>query len=576
MSCRLLPRLLVSKRPAIPRYLDRQGGFDVPGQRIQPSPDVLDSWKEIAEYLGRDVRTVIRWEQTRGLPVHRLPGGRKSAVYARRSELETWRTSRDLHLIERGTAQRDSSLPVQSRPSVAVLPFTSLSAEKENEYFSDGLADEIITFLAGIHGLRVTARTSSFAFRGKDLDVREIGGRLGVKSLLEGSVQRVGSRIRVSAQLVSCSDGCHLWCERYDRELTDIFEVQEQIAVSIAAALKLRVDPQPAPVRRTTSLEAYNLWLKGRHHQFSKRSVQDVMTAGECFSQAVALDQNFAAAHLAVGQHLLNLAVLGFVAPQYAAGHGRPAIERALALDDRLGEAHAAQGVFRALFDFDWPGAERAFEQAEAREPGSPVIRRLHALCILAPLMRLEEAESEARRAMELDPLCPESHFISALMLFFKREYRRAEASIRTTMELGAANPMTLWVGGMIAASQGKFEEAITGCERAAELYGSAPLVSAHLGMLYGMAGRIHGSRRALEQLERASQTTYVSPIYHAIVHMALGDNDHAFEWLDRAVDWRDPHILHLSVKPIYDSLRHDPRFPVLLQRMCITQSAPA
>ncbi len=317
----------------------------MPEQSTRPSSDLLNSWKEIAAYLGRDVRTVIRWEQTRGLPVHRLPGGPKPAVYARRSELETWRKSRGLYIVEERERTRDAASPsVQSKPSVAILPFTSLSTDKENEYFSDGLADEIITLLAGIHGLRVTARTSSFAFRGREQDVREIGARLGVEALLEGSVQRVSGRIRVSAQLVSCSDGCHIWCERYDRDLADIFAVQAQIADSIAAALKLKLEPQPTPVRRTTNLEAYYLWLKGRHHRFSERSVEDVTRAGECFSAAVALDEDFAAAHLALGQHLLNLAVLGFVSPQQVAERGRLEIKRAIALDDHLGEAHAANG----------------------------------------------------------------------------------------------------------------------------------------------------------------------------------------------------------------------------------------
>ena len=292
----------------------------MPEEQKRPAMDVLDSWKEIAEHLGRDVRTAMRWERSRGLPVHRLPGGRKSAVYALRSELEQWRGQ-----AEKRDAEGNGAVAA-GRPSVAVLPFASLSADKENEYFSDGLADEIINYLAGVHGLRVTARTSSFAFRGKEEDVRGIGAKLGVESLLEASVQRAGGRIRVSAQLVSCRDGCHLWCERYDRELTDIFDVQEQIAVAIAAALKLTVAPRATLGKKPPNLEAYQLWLKGRHHQLSKRSVQEVVQAGEYFAQAAALDDEFAAAHLAVGQHLLNLAVLGCVAPNTALERGRPEI----------------------------------------------------------------------------------------------------------------------------------------------------------------------------------------------------------------------------------------------------------
>ena len=206
-------------------------------------PDVVDSWKEIASYLGRDVRTVLRWERTRKLPIHRLPGGPKPAVYALKSELDAWRGSSGMHSTDECHPVAPAGEPLkpdgQPAGSVAVLPFSSLSADKDNEYFSDGLADEIITALAGIPGLRVTARTSSFAFRGENRDVREIGSRLGVEMLLEGSVQRIAGRIRVSAQLVDCLDGCHIWCDHYVRDLTDVFSIQADIAASVAVGVRL-------------------------------------------------------------------------------------------------------------------------------------------------------------------------------------------------------------------------------------------------------------------------------------------------------------------------------------------------
>jgi TolB-like protein/Tfp pilus assembly protein PilF len=540
---------------------------------MAPASDVVDSWKGIAAYLGRDVRTVMRWEQTRGLPVHRLPGGPKSAVYALRAELEAWRRNRGIHAI----GEQERGQPVvpagpQPKTSVAVLPFANLSADKENEYFSDGLADEIISDLARLHGLRVTARTSSFAFRGKEQDVREIGARLGVDNLIEGSVQRVGSRVRVYVQLVSCSDGCHIWSDRYDRELTDIFAVQEEIAASVASALKLTVEPpHSAPKKKIGNLEAYNLWLQGRHYRFSLRTVDDITKARECFAQAIALDPDFAAAHLAAAELLLNLAVLGLAPPQQVAREGRAEIAKALALDDGLGEAHAVAGVFRALFDFDWTGAQAAFEKALALNPGAPSIRRRLAGCVLIPLLRLDDAEAEARYAMELDPMCPESHFLMVLILFFKREYDRAEAMIRTTAELGSASPLILWVSGMIAAKRSNFPAAIERCEDAVRAYGSAPLVTAGLGMLYAMAGRKDQARQLLAQIDLAGQQGYVSPIYRAIVYMGLGETDRAFEWLARAVECHDPHILHLPAKPIYDSLRQDGRFQMLLRKMNLT-----
>jgi len=535
---------------------------------------VLDSWKEIAIYLNRDVRTVMRWEQSRGLPVHRLPGG--SAVHALKSEVEAWRKSGRIHLVEAQGESRQRAQIVAAGPSIAVLPFANLSDEKEAEYFSDGLADEILTDLTRVGELRVTARTSSFAFRGKEQDVREIGARLGVKYLLEGSVQRSGGCIRVSAQLVSASDGFHVWSERYDRELTDVFAVQDEIAASIVGALKVEVAPQAFRKTRTANLEAYTAWLKGRRYRFGGRTLQDLMEAGKCFSTAVALDPSFGAAHLSMGQHLLDLAVLGLVSPQQVAAQGRPAVTKALELDDRLGEAHSAQGLFRALFDFDWAGADSAFASALAREPGSAVILRRHVNAVLLPLLRLEQAEVEAGEALELDPLCPESHFVMALVLWFRRQYDRAEASIQTTLELGGANPFSQWVGGVIAALQGRHDEAIAKCETAVRLYGRAPMLSACLGMIYGFTGRSAEAREMLAQIEQAAGAMYVSPLYRAWVYVGLGETDQALEWLDRAIEARDPHILHLPAKPVYDRLRGDPRFDALLRKMRLPGGSPA
>lgn len=536
----------------------------MPIQRPVAPSDALDSWKEIGAYLNRDIRTAMRWEQSRGLPVHRLPGG--SGVYGSRSEIDAWRKSGGIRVVDRQEQPPVSGPP--TGPSVAVLPFANLTDEKESEYFGDGLADEILNLLTRVEDLRVTARTSSFVFREKEEDVREIGRRLSVEFLLEGSVQRAGDRIRVSAQLVNTSDGFHVWSNRYDRNITDMFAVQDEIAAAIAAALKTKVSPPAFPKTRTLNLEAYCAWLKGRHHRFGARTLQDVMEAGKCFAHAVALDPNFASAHLAMGQHLVYLAVMGLVPPQHVATQGRSEVAKALELDDRLGEAYATLGQLRALFDFDWAGAESAFASALACEPGSAAILRWHAVMVLSPLKRLEQAGVEASEALELDPLCPESHFVKALVLFFRHHYDQAEASIRTVVELGGGNPLTQWVGGVIAALQGRFEEAIANCEGAVRLYGRAPMLSACLGMIYGFTGKTVDAHQVLAQIEQQAAATYVSPIYRAWVHLGLGEIDDAFQWLDRAIDAHDPHILHLPVKPVYDRLRGDPRFDALLRKM--------
>jgi adenylate cyclase len=252
--------------------------------------------------------------------------------------------------------------------------------------------------------------------------------------------------------------------------------------------------------------------------------------AGRCFSEAVSLDPGFGAAHSEVGQQLLYSAVLGLVSPREAGARGRLEVERALELDESLGEAHAT-------------------------------------------LVRLEQAELEASEALELDPLCPESHFVMALVLFFRREYERAENSIRTTLELGGANPFVQWLRGVMAALQGRFEEAIANCEGAVRLYGRAPMLSACLGMIYGFAGKAGEARAVLTEIEQAPAAMYASPIYRAWVYLGLGEIEQSLEWLDRAIDFRDPNILHLPVKPVYDRLRGDCRFARLLRKMRLPET---
>jgi TolB-like protein len=220
-----------------------------PVSEVAVSSETLDSWKSIAEFLHRDVRTVMRWEHMRGLPVHRWPGGGKPGVYALRSELDDWRKTTPR--AQRAT--EEDAGPQTGAPAVAVLPFANLSGDRENEYFSDGLADEVITLLSRIPGLRVTARTSSFAFRETFRDVREIGSQLGVGAILEGSVQRSAGRCRVSAQLVDAKNGFHLWSDQYDRDIADVFAVQDEIAQAIARSLEVRLEPRPPGALDRTS-----------------------------------------------------------------------------------------------------------------------------------------------------------------------------------------------------------------------------------------------------------------------------------------------------------------------------------
>ncbi len=276
----------------------------------------------------------------------------------------------------------------EAEPSIAVLPFENLSADKDNEYFGDGLAEEIINALTRIPGLKVIARTSAFAFKGKHEDIRRIASALGVATVLEGSIRKSGSRIRVTAQLITAADGSHLWSERYDRELADVFAVQDEIAAAITGALHVKLSPRR---RHTPSLPAYEQYLKALF--YAQRWTPDSLAiAKECFEQAIALDPLFALAHAELGHLFHRYAIYGLMPPREALPRVRAEARRALAIDPNLAEGHAMLGTVSAMFDFDWPEAERQFQLALADGAAQPHVHRYYAHYCLLPLMRLREA----------------------------------------------------------------------------------------------------------------------------------------------------------------------------------------
>jgi TolB-like protein/Tfp pilus assembly protein PilF len=529
-------------------------------ERAMPG-ETLDSWKAIAAYLHRDVRTVMRWEHVRGLPAHRVPGGGKPGVYALKSELDGWWRRIGPHLVEEA---EEAARP--GTPSVAVLPFANLSADKENEYFSDGLADEIITLLTRIPNLRVTARTSSFAFRDKLQDVREIGARLGVNALLEGSVQRIGERVRVSAQLVGARDGFHLWSESYDREIGDVFAVQDEIALAIACALDVRLEASHA-VRSTPNLEAYNLWLKSRYYQHYE-SLEAVAKCRLCLDRAIALDPLFPPAYVGLAEVCRYAPIAGLVRPREAITQGRAAVRKALDPDNSLGEAHALSGAFRAWEDFDWTGAAADFDRAVSLAPASSQVHTLRTVYYLVPTGRLCEAEAEMERAVESDPVSPLAIIELGKVLLWSRQFDRAQAKLETAFDLRPDYPLAVWYRGVGLYFQGRIEEALTNWHSAMRKVGANPGMIGAIGMALGYLGRHAEARGALDELEAAERQHYASRFARAQIHLGLGETGAAFEWLERAVGERDPHILDLPCKPVWDGIRNDPRFAALLRKM--------
>jgi serine/threonine protein kinase/Tfp pilus assembly protein PilF len=454
-------------------------------------------------------------------------------------------------------------------PSLAVLPFANLSADKENEYFSDGLAEEIINALTQLPGLRVTARTSSFSFRGKEVDVRKIGAELNVENILEGSVRRAGNRIRVTAQLVSAADGYHLWSERYDRDMTDVFAIQDEISQAIADKLRVRLAGcRPLAKRYTENLAAYDLCLKARYHllRFTQESREKARQYSE---QAILLDRNYAPAYVAMAEYCWMSAIMGLVNSKEALPRAKAAALEALKLDDTLAEAHGSLGTVLGMWDFDWTGAEREFQLALQLNPGSPFIRFEYAFYFLRATGRLREALTEAKRALEQDPLDPWYNTELGYLYHVSRQYDLAIAQYLRAIELDPSLYISHWLVSLTYAQKGQLDQAIAAAEKASELSGRISPALGFLGRYYAMAGRTAEARQLLEELEARRGVTYVPPSSLRSVYLGLGEMDKGMEWMARGIEERDPiHVLALKSEPAYDPLRSHPVYQALLRKM--------
>jgi len=458
-------------------------------------------------------------------------------------------------------------------PSLAVLPFANLSADKENEYFSDGLAEDIIDALTQVPGLRVMARTSAFAFRGKEADVREIGARLNVENILEGSVRRAGNRIRVTAQLVKASDGYHLWSQRFDREMTDVFAIQDEISQAIVEKLRLRLaEDRPLVKRYTQNPAAYDLCLKARYHLLKMTPEGRVAGRRYC-EQAIALDRNYALAYVMLAESYFWSAFWGSMDPREAFPRAKSAALEALRLDDTIADAHSALGTVLGSGEFDWPGAEREFRRALELSMSSAVVRYDYAWCyamwFLYPLGRVEQALAEIRRALELDPLDPFYNSLLGHLLYSLRQFEPAIEQLQHAIDLDPTLSFSYWFLSITYAQNGQFEEAIAAAEKANQLSGGNALTLGTLGSLYGRASRTAEARQLLDELTERQRSTYVPASALAIVHRSLGERQESLEWIAKGIEERDPIIVTaLKSSPTYDPLRSHPAYQALLRKM--------
>ena len=453
--------------------------------------------------------------------------------------------------------------------TMAVLPFVNASPSAENEYFSDGITDELISALSKVDGLVLVSRTSAFAYKGKSLDVRTIGGQLGATVVLEGTVRRFGDRLRITAQLINVLDGRLLWSERYDRGAEDLFQIQDEIAETIVGTLRttlFRDLGQPEPRRYTPSLEAWNLYLKGRYY-WNIRTYEGVQEAIRHFEAAIAEDANFALAYTGLADSYA-LGVDYSEAP-VSVGLRRAKEEalKALSLDETLAEAHASLAWVAFIHEWDWETAGREYRRAIELDPRYPSARQWYAWYLTA-MGRTAESLAEGRQAVALDPASISIRRSLGWIHYYAREPDAAIDHVRKAIIANPTQRESHYILGQALMMKGNYTQAKAAFREAAGPDESHTNALSALGRVAVLEGKIDEARGILDQLYQRSAERYVSPVDFAKLHNQLGESDQTFRWMERAMEDRRGWMVYLNVEPALDNLRSDPRFEELRRRM--------
>jgi TolB-like protein/Tfp pilus assembly protein PilF len=638
----------------------------------------LDSWKEIASWFNRSEKTVRRWEEREGMPVHRQLHNKRGSVYAYPNELRAWWESRQLHdasedeppdrqrhdpeseLAGTGTASRDDpeiqpaalfgipetdsdgtgelrpgsqlhpptwrtatnleatgktfpylarflgpsgwgsvvlgrwsrtqimatvlalaatvgvlivgaklyfARPAKRISSIAVLPLENLSRNPDQEYFADGMTEELTTDLAKIGGLRVISRTSSMQYKGTKKSLPEIGRELNVDSVLEGSVLRSGDRVRITAQLIRASTDGHLWAETYDRDLKDVLPLQGEVARTIASQIKVTLSPEeqsrltPPPAVNSKAHEDY---LKGLYY-LHRNTEGDLRTAIEYFQHTTEQDPNYASAFAGLASAYATLSST-YRAPREVMPQAKAAALRALELDQNLAEAHAWLGFVSINFDWDAVTAEKELKRATELNPSYADAHALYAWC-LSGMGRHEQAIAEAKRAMQLDPFSRFTYGDLSWALLMARRYDQALLASQTLVERQPDFGYAHGVLGLSYAENGRYTEAVTEAQSATRLDDS-PFLLALLVQMHALARSRSEALKGLQELEQLAKKRYVCSYEVATAYVLLGEKDQAFRWFDKALEDRSDCMVALAVDPRLDSLRSDPRFQDLQRRV--------
>ena len=455
---------------------------------------------------------------------------------------------------------RSAATANSKTPSIAVLPFRNLSNDPANEYFSDGLSEELLNVLAQNRNLRVAARSSAFQFKGKNLELKEIGKRLNVSTVLEGSVRKSGNLVRISAELVNVQDGFQLWSETYDRELNDIFAVQDDIAQSVGEALKVHLLGEKKGPTRSTNPEAYTAYLQGRYLS-EKRDEDNLKKSIELYQKALKIDDKYAPAWVGLSMAHMQQAGWGYINLDEGYRTARLEVEKALQLDPDFGEAHAALGWIQSHYDWDWTGADRSIQRALVLDPGNAsVVRKASSLA--ATLGRFQDAIALDQRAAELDPLSVAVHYYHAIHLYYAGQLEAAETAFKKSLEVNPEYPAARANLSVVYVFQSQPQLALAEAAKEPEPF----------WRLYAQALANHAAGKATEADQLLSDLIQehgeLAAIQIAEISAHRGKIDSAFEWLERAYVQRDGGLSEIKGNPLLKHLETDPRWNAFLKKM--------
>ncbi len=467
--------------------------------------------------------------------------------------------------VTRSTAQSAGQIP-----SIAVLPFVDMSSTRDQEYLCEGIAEDIINALMQVKGLNVVSRGSSFRFTGMAYDLAEVVQKLRVKTVLEGSVRRHEERLRISVRLIEGASGEHLWSQRFDRDLKDVFAVQDEISLAIASALKVTLldkQNEGLVIRSTEDMEAYTAYIKGRYF-WSKRTLEAIRKALEYYQEALQRDPDYAAAYAGLADAYILPGYYGTAAPSQVMPKGREAALRALEINPNLAEGRTSLGAISAIYEHDWIKSEQQFKLALESNPSYATAHSWFCLFNLIPLRRFDEAMVHAKRSQRLDPLTAFVNTIAGMCYYFRREYDAAIEEFRRVINLDPTFPTAYTYLGRALLEVNRLDEAVDASRKAVELYPQNILFAAHFAHAKSRMGITEDAAQLLKDLKTRKQSTYVPASSRALLQLGLGDRESALASLEQAFDERDLYCIWLAVDPLYDEIRPDKRFMSLIEKL--------